>query len=132
REPRVRRGLPGVPRGRVSSSSSSSSSSTASIREIEEDELARWVAVVNATEREPGREERMIADFLDWKRQAPLTVWLLGEEAGAAVGAGRLTPGWHSPPGVARADVRVVPAARGRGIGSALLDERQRRAEVLG
>jgi len=112
--------------------SSSSSSSTASIREIEEDELARWVAVVNATEREPGREEGVIADFLDWKRQAPLTVWLLGEEAGAAVGAGRLTPGWHSPPGVARADVRVVPAARGRGIGSALLDELQRRAEVLG
>ena len=49
-----------------------------------------------------------------------------------SVGAGRLTPGWHSPPGVARADVRVVPAARGRGIGSALLDELQRRAEVLG
>jgi mycothiol synthase len=76
--------------------------------------------------------EALIADFLDWKRQAPQTAWLLAEEAGAAVGAGRLTPGWHSPPGVARADVRVSPAARGRGIGAALLDELQRRAEALG
>ena len=102
------------------------------IREIQEDELARWVAVVNSTEREPGREDGVIADFLDWKRQAPQTVWLLADEEGAAVGAGRLTPGWHSPPGVARADVRVAAEARGRGIGSALLDELQKRAEALG
>ena len=102
------------------------------LREIQEDELARWVAVVNATEREPGNEEGLIADYLDWKRQAPQTVWLLAEEDGAAVGAGRLTPGWHSPPGVARADVRVAPAARGRAIGSALLAELQRRADELG
>jgi mycothiol synthase len=103
-----------------------------SIREIHEDELARWVLVVNATEPEPGRKDGMIADFLDWKRQAPRTVWLLAEEAGEAVGAGRLTPGWHSPPGVARADVRVLPAAGRRGAGSALLDELQRRAGALG
>ena len=102
------------------------------IREIQEDELARWVAVVNATEPEPCNEEGLVSDFLDWKRQAPKTVWLLAEENDEAVGAGRLTPGWHSPPGVARADVRVLPTARGRGIGSALLDELQRRAEALG
>jgi GNAT superfamily N-acetyltransferase len=102
------------------------------LRKIQEDELAHWVAVVNATEREPGSEEGLIADYLDWKRQAPQTVWLLAEEDGAAVGAGRLTPGWHSPPGVARADVRVAPAARGRGIGSALLAELQRRADEVG
>ena len=106
--------------------------SSFAIREIQEDELARWVAVVNATETEPGNEEALIADFIDWKRQAPQTAWLLAEEDAAAVGAGRLTPGWHSPPGVARADVRVVQAARGRGIGVALLDELQRRAEALG
>jgi GNAT superfamily N-acetyltransferase len=104
---------------------------TVSIREIYEDELPRWVAVVNATQPEPVREEGVIADFLDWKRQAPQTVWLLAEEGEAAVGAGRLTPGWHSPPGVARADVRVLPAARRRGIGSELLDELQRRADAL-
>jgi GNAT superfamily N-acetyltransferase len=107
-------------------------SRTVSIREIHEDELGRWVAVVAAAEPQGGIEERMIADFLDWKRQAPETVWLLAEDDGTAVGAGRLTPGWHSPPGVARADVRVVPTARGRGVGSALLDELQRRADALG
>ena len=103
-----------------------------SIREIHEDELARWVAVVNATEPERADEEGLLRDFLDWKRQAPQTMWLLAEEDGTAVGAGRLTPGWHSPPGVARADVRVVSEARGRGIGSALLDELQRQAAALG
>jgi GNAT superfamily N-acetyltransferase len=102
------------------------------LREIQEDELARWVAVVNATEREPGSEEGLIADFLDWKRQAPQTVWLLAEEDGTAVGTGRLTPGWHSPAGVARADVRVPAEARGRGIGAALLAELQLRSETLG
>jgi GNAT superfamily N-acetyltransferase len=101
------------------------------VREIHEDELARWVAVINATEAEPGNEEGLIRDYVDWKRQAPQTVWLLVEEDGTAVGAGRLTPGWHSPPGVARADVRVAPDARGRGIGSALLAELQRRADGL-
>jgi GNAT superfamily N-acetyltransferase len=104
----------------------------ASIREIHEDELARWAAVVNATEPERANEVSLVADFLDWKRQAPQTVWLLAEEDGAAVGAGRLTPGWHSPPGVARADVRAAAEARGRGIGAALLAELQLRSETLG
>jgi GNAT superfamily N-acetyltransferase len=102
------------------------------IREIHEDELPRWVAVWNATQPEDADEERLVADFLDWKRQAPQTVWLLAEEDGAAVGSGRLTAGWHSPAGVARADVRVVAEARGRGIGAALLEELQRRSEALG
>jgi GNAT superfamily N-acetyltransferase len=102
------------------------------IREILEDELARWVAVFNATQPEHADEERLASDFLDWKRQAPQTVWLLAEEGGTAVGSGRLTPAWHSPPGVTRADVRVVVAARGRGIGAALLDELQCRAEAVG
>jgi GNAT superfamily N-acetyltransferase len=100
------------------------------IREIQEDELPRWVAIFNATQPEEADEERLVADFLDWKRQAPQTVWLLAEEDGRAVGSGRLTPGWHSPPGVARADVRVLAEARGRGIGAALLEELQRRSEA--
>jgi GNAT superfamily N-acetyltransferase len=104
---------------------------TPPIREIHEDELPRWVAVFNATQPEEADEEKLLSDFLDWKRQAPQTVWLLAEEDGTAVGAGRLTPGWHSPPGVARADVRVMAEARGRGIGVALLDELQRRSESL-
>jgi GNAT superfamily N-acetyltransferase len=102
------------------------------IREIQEDELPRWVAVWNATQPEEADEEKLRSDFLDWRRQAPQTVWLLAEEDGAAVGSGRLTPGWHSPPGVARADVRVVAEARGRGIGAALLEELQHRSEALG
>jgi GNAT superfamily N-acetyltransferase len=102
------------------------------VREIDEEELSRWVAVWNATEAEPCDEEELATEFLDWKRQAPQTVWLLAEEDGAAVGTGRLTPGWHSPPGVTRADVRVLPSARGRGVGSALLDELQLRADALG
>lgn len=102
------------------------------IREIREDELRRWVAVVNATEPEPADENAVVADHLDWKRQAPETVWLLAEDDGTAVGAGRLTPGWHSPPGVARADVRVPAEKRRRGIGTALLGELQRRAVALG
>jgi GNAT superfamily N-acetyltransferase len=103
-----------------------------SIREIHEDELPRWVAVFNATQPEQADEDALVSDFLDWKRQAPQTAWLLAEDDGTAVGSGRLTPGWHSPPGVARADVRVVAEARGRGIGAALLDQIQRRSEALG
>jgi GNAT superfamily N-acetyltransferase len=38
---------------------------------------------------------------------------------GTAIGVG----GWHAPEGVARAEVRVVPDERGRGVGSALLGE---------
>ena len=54
--------------------------------------------------------------YLDWKRQARETVWLLAtdgrDEVGAAIGIG----GWHSPEGVARGEVRVVAArARSRG-----------------
>ena len=102
------------------------------LREIHEDDLTRWVAVVARTFPDAGDEEKMRADFLDWKRQAPKTVWLLAEADGVAVGAGRLTPEWHSPPGVTRVDVRVLPEARGRGIGLALLEELQRLADTLG
>jgi len=83
------------------------------IREIREDELERWVAVTNLAFASPGT----VAEFLDWKRQARETVWLLAADVGGAVGVG----GWHEPPGVARFELGVVPSARGNGVGSSLL-----------
>ena len=85
----------------------------AQIREINEDELERWVAVTNLAFARPGT----VAEFLDWKRQARETIWLLASDVGGAVGVG----GWHEPPGVARFELGVVPAARGQGVGSSLL-----------
>ncbi len=104
------------------------------IREVNEDELDRWVAAMRT-----GLDEADTAEgYLDWKRQARETVWLLatgdGVDVGAAIGIG----GWHAPEGVARGEVRVAPAARGRGVGSALLAElsawarRLRYTELMG
>ena len=104
------------------------------IREVKEDELDRWVAAMRT-----GLDEADTAEgYLDWKRQARETVWLLatgdGVDVGAAIGIG----GWHAPEGVARGEVRVAPAARGRGVGSALLAElsawarRLRYTELMG
>jgi GNAT superfamily N-acetyltransferase len=88
------------------------------IREIHEDELDRWVAAMRAALDETDTVE----GFLDWKRQARETAWFLasdgGDDLGAAIGIG----GWHSPDGVARGEIRVAPGARGRGVGSALLE----------
>jgi GNAT superfamily N-acetyltransferase len=87
------------------------------IREIHEGELERWVAAQNETGLRPGTVEV----FLDWKRQARETIWLLAsdgtEDLGTAVGIG----GWHEPPRVARFELGVVPTARGHGVGSSLL-----------
>lgn len=89
------------------------------IRAIHEDELDRWVTASKAVLDETGTVE----DYLDWKRQARETVWLLatdGErDVGTAIGIG----GWHSPAGVARGEVRVIPESRGRSVGSDLLGE---------
>lgn len=103
-------------------------SAGAPIREIGEDGLAAWVEVCRSAG--PGADT--VEGYLDWKRQAPQTVWLLAEHGGDAAGAGRLTPGWHTPPGVALADVRVTPGARRLGLGSLLLDGLQARASALG
>ena len=73
-----------------------------------------------------------VEEFLDWKRQARETVWLLASDEandlGTAIGIG----GWHEPPGVARMELGVVPAARGRGVGSALLADLGSWAAALG
>jgi GNAT superfamily N-acetyltransferase len=89
----------------------------AEIRAIGEDELERWVATMRAA----GDETATAGDYVDWRRQARETTWLLatadGRDVGAAIGIG----GWHSPEGVARGEVRVIGDARGGGVGSALL-----------
>ena len=98
------------------------------VREIHEDELARWVAVVKAATNEADTAD----GYLDWKRQARETVWLLASEGkddlGAAIGIG----GWHSPEGVARGEVAVLRESRGAGVGSALLDSLSAWARELG
>ena len=98
------------------------------IREIHEDELERWVEVTNAATSRPATAEA----FLDWKRQARETIWLLAsdgaEDLGTAVGIG----GWHEPPGVARAELEVNGRSRGRGAGSALLAGLRTWARELG
>ena len=98
------------------------------IREIHEDELDRWVEASKAALDEVDTAE----GYLDWKRQARETIWLLASEAGRDVGTGIGVGGWHSPEGVARAEVRVVGDARGRGLGSALLAELSTWARGLG
>ena len=98
------------------------------IREIHENELARWVTVTKAATNEADTVE----GYLDWKRQARETVWLLASEGkddvGAAIGIG----GWHSPEGVARGEVTVPRESRGAGIGSELLGSLSAGARDLG
>ena len=88
------------------------------IREIGERDLARWVAVTKAATNEADTVE----GYLDWKRQARQTAWLLASDGKADVGAAIGIGGWHSPEGVARGSVAVAPAFRRTGVGSALLD----------
>ena len=98
------------------------------IREVREDELDRFVAAMRAALDEADTVE----GYVDWKRQARETLWLLvsedGDDVGAAIGIG----GWHSPEGVARAEVRVVDPARRRGLGTALLRRVSKWARGLG
>ena len=98
------------------------------VREIHEDELGRWVDAM----RTALDEVDTIEGYLDWKRQARETTWLLASvgdrDVGAAIGIG----GWHSPDGVARGEVRVVDDARGGGVGSELLAELSEWARGLG
>jgi GNAT superfamily N-acetyltransferase len=89
------------------------------IREVYEDELDRWVATTRAALDEADTAE----GYVDWKRQARETIWLLASEGRRDVGTAIGIGGWHSPEGVARAEVRVVPDARRRSIGSDLLSE---------
>jgi GNAT superfamily N-acetyltransferase len=98
------------------------------IREIHEDELDRWVGATKAALDETDTVE----GYLDWKRQARETIWLLATDEGRDVGTAIGVGGWHSPEGVARGEVRVVGEARGQGVGSALLGELSAWARSLG
>ena len=98
------------------------------IREIDEGELDRFVAAMRAALDEADTAE----GYLDWKRQARETTWLVASEGERDVGAAIGIGGWHCPEGVARGEVRVVGAARGHGVGSALLGELSGWARGLG
>ena len=98
------------------------------VREIHEDELGRWVEAMRAALDETDTVE----GYLDWKRQARETTWLLASDGDRDVGAAIGIGGWHSPDGVVRGEVRVVADARGRGVGSALLAELSGWARGLG
>lgn len=98
------------------------------VDEIDEEALPRFVAAMRAAS-----EETDTADgYLDWKRQARETVWLLATEDGHDVGAAIGIGGWHEPEGVARGEARTVPGARRRGVGSALLGRMSAWASALG
>jgi mycothiol synthase len=88
------------------------------IRAIDDGELERWVVAMRSVDNDTGTVE----DYVDWRRQAQDTVWLLASHGERAVGAGIGVAGWHEPPGVARGDVRVAGDKRNQGIGSALLE----------
>jgi GNAT superfamily N-acetyltransferase len=90
------------------------------VREIRDEELPGWIAVVQAGN---AGEAGTVEDYLDWRRQAKDMAWLLAEQAGEPSGAAITIVGWHSPPGVGRGEVYVPPAARGRGVGSELYRE---------
>ena len=47
--------------------------------------------------------------------------WLIATSGGSDAGVGIGVHGWHSPAGVGRITVLVLPSARGRGVGSELL-----------
>ena len=98
------------------------------VREVAEDELERWIGVTRAALDEADTVE----GYLDWKRQARETIWLLASDGGRDVGTAIGVGGWHAPEGVARGEVRVVGGERGRGVGSTLLAELSRWARGLG
>ncbi len=88
------------------------------IREIDEDQLAAFVAVRNTNwAHDPLSPE----DFVDWRSQATDMVSLLAVDGDVVVGSGLGITGWHSPPGEGHLDVHVLEGARRRGTGATLL-----------
>jgi mycothiol synthase len=84
------------------------------IVEVTEGEpFARWHAAMKAASARTDAPE----GYVDWRRQAADTVWLLATDEGEDVGAGIALTGWHSPPHLAITGVNVPPAHRGRGYG---------------
>lgn len=89
------------------------------IREIGEDELADFLAVV--AKAMPREKMGGVAGLVDQRRQAEDMIWLLAEADGAVlVGAGYALTGWHTPPHRAIGAALVVPERRGHGAGDEL------------
>lgn len=87
------------------------------VREIGRDELADWVELRSRC----NARAVSLEGFVDWARQAEETQWFVGSLDGVDSAVGIAVLGWHSPPGVARLELDVIPECRGRGLGSALL-----------
>lgn len=96
----------------------------AGIREVGEDELGAFAAVVKAAF---PREEATVEGFVDWKRQAEDMAWFLADG-----GAAFVLTGWHTPPGHAIGQVGVLSERRGRGLGDELLATVERWARERG
>jgi mycothiol synthase len=88
------------------------------VREIGESELHMLVDVTNAVDKEA---LATVAGFVDWRRQAEDTAWLLAERDGVPVGRAIVLVGWHRPRHVALAELSVLRDRRGGGAGTALL-----------
>jgi GNAT superfamily N-acetyltransferase len=87
-----------------------------SVRPIGLDGLAGWVELRARSDPRPATLEA----YLDWARQAAETAWFTASLEGEDAATGIVLVGWHEPPGVARAEVEVLPERRGHGLGSAL------------
>jgi GNAT superfamily N-acetyltransferase len=87
--------------------------------EIGATQLDRLVVVHNAVRAD---DPAAVEEFVDWQHQAEDMVWLVaavdGEDAGAGVGV----IGWHARPQTAHIEAWTLPAARGQGVGDALLE----------
>jgi GNAT superfamily N-acetyltransferase len=90
------------------------------VREIRDEELPRWRELV--ADVRPDRAAT-VEDLLDWRRQAEDMTWLVATVDGEEAGAGLALVGWHTPPGVGKGEAYVLPAFRGRGVGTAVYRE---------
>jgi mycothiol synthase len=79
--------------------------------------LGRWHAVMVAA----NEQTTTVEGYVDWARQGEEACFLLATDGGEDVGAAFAITGWYARPETAEADVRVAPAARGRGVGDGLL-----------
>lgn len=90
---------------------------------VEVGELERVVAVHNAVQAD---DPTTVPELVDWRRQAEDMVWLVATADGEDAGGGIGVIGWHAQPQTALLELWTLPAARRRGVGSALLEKLRR------